>query len=88
MHLCPECGKHYLSKISLTRNMVIHSQESKFLCEDCGKSFGCNDHLEGHKVQITKLQKDLHAEIVQKYLYTKRTCCTINVKGYAQSHTF
>ena len=49
MHLCPECGKHYMSKFSLTRHMVIHSQESKFLCEDCGKSFGCKDHLEGHK---------------------------------------
>ena len=49
MHLCPECDKHYLSKLSLTRHMVIHSQERKFLCEDCGKSIGCKDHLEGHK---------------------------------------
>jgi predicted RNA-binding Zn-ribbon protein involved in translation (DUF1610 family) len=51
MHACPECGKHYMSKLSLTRHMVIHSQESKFLCEDCGKSLGCKDHLEGHKMR-------------------------------------
>ena len=53
-----------------------------------GSRLGARTTWKGTKVQITKFQKDLHAEIVQKYLYTKRTCCTIYVKGYAQSHTF
>jgi hypothetical protein len=65
----------------------IHKKASSY-GKIVGSRLGARTTWKGTQVQIAKLQNDLHAEIVQKYLYTKRTCCTINVKGYAQSHTF
>ena len=65
-HLCQECGKHFCSRYSLTRHMVIHTNASKFLCEYCGVSFHTKDHLEGHKISKHQAEKRFKCEKCEK----------------------
>ncbi|XP_041665267.1 zinc finger protein 2 homolog isoform X1 [Cheilinus undulatus] len=47
-HSCPECGKLFKFKSSLTAHMVNHRGEQLFSCSECGQRFNRKAHLTQH----------------------------------------
>lgn len=76
MHLCSECGKYLSSRFSLNRHMIMHSNDSKFKCLHCNKSFGSKDHLEGHNTSEHKAPKRYTCLDCKKtFVYKKNLVC-------------
>lgn len=44
---CLKCNKKFTQLHSLNKHSKMHI-ESTFICELCGKSFGCQSHLKRH----------------------------------------
>ena len=45
---CSDCGKIFTNKSALAKHRLIHSNERKYACHLCDKSFKRQDHLNGH----------------------------------------
>ena len=51
-HKCPHCENEYSSQQSMRKHIqTTHSQDSCFICNQCGKSFPTSGRLENHKYE-------------------------------------
>ncbi|XP_072279386.1 uncharacterized protein [Pyxicephalus adspersus] len=46
---CPECGKHYINRVSFDRHRRVHTGHKLLSCSECGKCFINKTHLSIHQ---------------------------------------
>jgi hypothetical protein len=83
MHLCPECGKHYMSKFSLTRHMVrriVAERETEILLHN----FRMQIFLELGDLNFCVLPSGPCTQTISRNLHI-RTCFLANVSPYGVS---
>ena len=47
-HVCAQCGKTFVSVYSLQRHEMIHNNEYRFYCQECGDGFRQKQQLTAH----------------------------------------
>lgn len=69
-HLCPVCGKAFVSQFKVRRHMIVHDTELKtglqknwsrnyFVCTDCNRKFHTETTFKRHELVCDMLQKSL-----------------------------
>uniref|UniRef100_A0A1Q3F2K4 Putative transcriptional repressor salm n=1 Tax=Culex tarsalis TaxID=7177 RepID=A0A1Q3F2K4_CULTA len=84
---CPDCGKQFRSRGSLTEHVVVHT--SKFCCKDCGTGFYRIKTLRKHQEKYHSKDSSAPAPLRLKCDYCPRIFPrhADRVQHYVRSHT-
>ena len=82
-YLCDECDFKTNSSSAFKKHMLLHSGETPFKCNVCGKGFRCKWVLNNHK--------DTHLTDEEKYKFTCQYCGSmftrkVNMTVHIKSH--
>ena len=67
-HMCPDCGKQFITKSSMHDHQIKHSNEKNFVCMKCGKCFEWKESLHFHTKKHAGIEDYICDKFPAKYV--------------------
>ncbi|CAG7819049.1 unnamed protein product [Allacma fusca] len=82
LYKCPHCPRFMSSNYSLDRHVMLHTGETKLVCEVCGESFRTEYLLKQHEIKAHRKDFPYHCEICSQGFIRP-----VEVKYHSYTHT-